>query len=331
MKSTAWYIVWKMNNSPYCPADTIINKNIIMTTEAPITIPSSDSATPFIINDTNLRGTLVRLDSTLNEILTKHDYPEPVSRLLGEVLLLVSMLGETLKFEGIITIQIKSDGPIEFLVADYATGGKIRGYASIDAEKYAALPAGLPEEQQFKALIGEGYFAITLDQGADMQRYQGVVPLEGGSISELAETYFSQSEQLQTALNIKVGQQLKEGVMQWCGGGIMLQRLPETIPTLEAEDVWEKAKIFLATIQIDELIDPLLKPETLLYRLFHEDGVWVYDPRHLIHQCRCSRQRAENILVNLTPEERESMLVGDEIIVTCQFCNKEEVFTESDF
>lgn len=300
-------------------------------TETPRAGGQSDSATPFLINETNLRGALVRLDSALNEILTKHHYPEAVSRLLGETIVLVSMLGETLKFEGIITVQVKTDGPIELLVADYSTGGKIRGYASVNPESFQAMPNGLTEAEQFKLLIGQGYLMITLDQGADMERYQGIVALEGKSIAEIAKAYFVQSEQVLTALNIKIGQQLKAGEMQWCAGGIMVQRLPESIPEEATEDIWDKTKLFLSTLKAEELIDPLLTPETLLYRLFHEDGVWVYDVRHLEHCCRCSRERAEGILKGLSAEERAELSENGQLVVTCQFCNKEEVFTEAAF
>jgi molecular chaperone Hsp33 len=287
----------------------------------------SDSATPFLIHETNMRGALVRLDHALNEILTKHHYPDPVSRLLGEIIILSSMMGETLKFDGIITIQIKTDGPIEFLVADYVGGGKIRGYASMNHEKYAALDG----KDDFASLIGEGYMAVTLDQGQDMERYQGIVTLEGDSISAIAEAYFRQSEQLQTLFNIKIGQQLKEGGMEWCGGGIMVQRLPSIIPAQYVEEIWGKTKIFLDTIHSDELIDPLLLPQTLLYRLFHEDGVWVYQPRPLEHRCRCSRMRVENILRGFSSDERKAMYVDGTVTVNCEFCNSAELFTEADF
>jgi len=289
-----------------------------------------DSATPFLIDDTNMRGVLVRLDYALNTILQKHDYPEPVSRLLGELIVLVAMLGEMLKFEGIITAQIKGSGSLGFLVADYAMGGKIRGYASIDEAHYKHVPDDLNDDELFKALLGSGYLAITIDHGEDMERYQGIVPLEGGSITELAAHYFSQSEQLETDFNIQIGQQLKDGEMQWCAGGMMVQQLPNPnsdIIEVDMADNWERIRLFLKTVHVDELIDPLLSPQQLLYRLFHEDGVWVYEQRHLEHRCRCSRKRTETIIRGMPKEDKAAMLVDGKITVTCQFCNNEEVFT----
>jgi len=291
------------------------------------TLNTTDCATAFLINETNMRGSLVRLNTSLNDILSQHDYPQAVSQALGEALILVSMFGENLKFDGIITLQIKSDGPIALLIADYMGGGNIRGYAELNQEQYEALAA----DHGFDQLLGEGYFAITLDQGADMERYQGIVALEGNSISALAEAYFRQSEQLDTLFNIKIGQQLVGNQMQWCGGGIMLQRLPDEAHAFDSNEKWETAQLFLDTLSSAELIDPLVTAETLLHRLFHEDGVWVYPSKPLQHQCRCSRERIQHFVENMSAEERDEMMVDDEIIVTCQFCNKQEVFTERDF
>ena len=283
-----------------------------------------DSATPFLVNETNLRGTVVRLNHSLNHMLTLHAYPEPVSRLLGEAIILVSILGETLKFDGIITLQIKSVGAVNMLTADYASGGKIRGYASIDKERYEALDGNT----DLNNMLGQGYLAITVDHGEDMERYQGIVSLEGDSISAMAEAYFAQSEQLRTAFNIKIGQHLQGDALEWCGGGIMVQSLPEKNPSLHRDDDWEKIRLFINTVKSDELIDPQFSPKELLYRLFHEDGVWVYDARPLMHQCRCSRERAEGIINTIPEEELEELRVDGAITITCQFCNKEEVFTK---
>ncbi len=297
---------------------------------------TEDTILPFLINNTHLRGRVVRLGSVLNEILTKHAYPEPISHLLGEIIVLVSLLGDTLKCNGLITLQAQTDGIIKLLVADYTAGGGIRGYARINEEHYQQ--AG-KESFTFSELLGKGFLVLTLDQGENTDLYQGIVELQGNSLAECVENYFRQSEQLTTVMRIEVGQVYSETTgMQWRGGGIMAQALPsgkiarETDILAEAamgfDDQWDKTQAFIESVAIDELIDPFISSDTLLLRLFHEEGVWKYSPQKLTHSCRCSRKKALNILKSLSTEELNSLKVNAEIVVTCQFCSKEEVFTE---
>lgn len=286
-----------------------------------------DIILPFLINNTHLRGRVVRLGEALNEILTKHAYPEPISRLLGEMVVLVSLLGDTLKCEGVITLQAQTDGIIKLLVADYVAGGKIRGYARINEEKYEA--AG-KQDITFEELLGKGYLVLTLDQGKHTAPYQGIVELEGNNLSECVGHYFRRSEQTPTVMQIEVGQVYDaEHGMKWHGGGIMVQALPSPEQNEHmAEEQWNKTQIFVESVKADELIDPLISAEKLLMRLFHEEGVWKYAPQKLQHGCRCSREKAFNALKSLSTEEIKSLIVNELIVVNCQFCNKEEIFTE---
>lgn len=307
-----------------------------MTSPLTPTPTPDDIVLPFLVNNTHLRGRVARLHQTLNTILTKHAYPEPVSRLLGELVVLVSMLGDTLKCEGIITLQAQTDGLISLLVADYTKGGKLRGYARLKEDRYNALDKAAQAALTFEDLLGKGYLVLTLDQGQDSELYQGIVELAGNDLCECVENYFRQSEQLPTVLRIAIGQVYDgtDGGMEWRGGGIMVQSLPSSEePSSPAanddfDEQWNKAKIFIESVKPEELIDPLISPDNLLMRLFHEEGVWKYDAHSLEHSCRCTREKAMNILKSLSTEELNSLKINDEIVVTCQFCNREQVFTE---
>lgn len=304
---------------------------------SPLPHPTQDDIIlPFLVNNTHLRGRVARLHGALNTILTKHAYPEPVSRLLGELVVLVSLLGDTLKCEGVMTLQAQTDGLISLLVADYTKGGKLRGYARLNEERYNALDKAAQSALTFEDLLGKGYLVLTLDQGKGTDLYQGIVELSGKDLCECVENYFRQSEQLPTVMRIAIGQVYDgtEGGMEWRGGGIMVQSLPSSEETAELQaadgfdEQWNKAQIFVESVKPEELIDPLISPDNLLMRLFHEEGVWKYDTHSLEHSCRCSREKALNILKSLSTEELNSLKINDEIVVTCQFCNREQVFTE---
>jgi molecular chaperone Hsp33 len=281
-----------------------------------------DVAVPFLVNETSIRGKVVKLGPSLNEILNKHNYDERVARLLGELLVLVSQLGDNLKFEGVITVQLKSDGILNLMVADYVYGGQIRGYAEYNKEELAKI-----NKTDFPDLVGKGYLAITIDQGDDMERYQGIVDLSGSSLSECIENYFHQSEQLPTAIKVVIGKIDKGQGDEWVGGGIMAQSLADIKSSDdEKNDAWQTAKAFIGTIRMDELLDPDIDTKELLYRLFHFEGVWVYDAKSIEHKCRCSRQRMEDVIQAMPEEEKEYLRVDGKIVANCQFCNREEVF-----
>jgi len=297
-----------------------------------------DLIRPFQIEAAGLRGRMVRLGPVVDEILTRHAYPAPVARMLGQALALATVLAGALKFDGVFSLQTKGDGPISVLVADYRSPGLLRGYAQFDAEAIAALEAaGEGDTTSVQRLLGVGYIAFTVDQGADMERYQGIVALEGASLADCAHLYFRESEQIGSAIRLAADRVAGDGnggagAAVWRAGAIMLQRLPEGDPALiargaeperpdEAEDDWRRAVTLLASTSDGELTDAGLDTDALLYRLFHEDGVRVYEPVPLAAGCRCSAQRARAVMASLPPEELPDLAVDGELVVTCEFCN----------
>lgn len=292
---------------------------------------TDDIVQPFQIDPFRLRGRLVRLGPTLDRILTRHDYPAPVATLLGEAIALAISLSGALKYEGVFTLQTKGDGPIRLLVADVTTAGAVRGYAQFDADKLAQLgsDAGLSVPR----LLGAGYLALTVDQGEHTERYQGIVALEGATLAECVHHYFRQSEQVEAGIKVAVGQRRDpDGHLRWRGGTLMIERLPKDSgadAAREAEDEgWRRAMVLMATGTSEELLDPDLTPEALLFRLFHEDGVRAYRPHALAAQCRCSRERVERMLTALPSHDLVDLAVDGKLVVTCEFCNAAYSFDE---
>ncbi len=282
---------------------------------------------PFQIESSGVRGRLVRLGPAIDLILRQHAYPDIVSRLLGEALALVSALGGMLKFDGLLTLQAKGNGPVGMLVADYRTPGDLRGYASFDATAVAALD----DTGDLSRVLGEGYLAFTIDQGADMERYQGIVPIEDVSLGEAADRYFRQSEQLHAGFKLATGLRRDK----WRATCLMLQRLPPEGPgelrDMQAEDDWRRCILLLDTVSVDELLDPDLPANDLLYRLFHEDGVRVYPTLPVQPRCRCDRERVMTVLKSFPLEEVREMTIDDgRIRVTCEFCSTHYLFDPAD-
>jgi molecular chaperone Hsp33 len=209
------------------------------------------------------------------------------------------------------------------MVADVTTAGALRGYAQFDAARLEAAAAGTGAP--VPRLLGAGYLALTVDQGERTERYQGIVELQGGTLAECVHHYFRQSEQVEAALKVAIAQVPDAaGDKHWRAGALMIQRLPRESFTLEREtedDAWRRAAIFMSSSTSAELVDPGLAPESLLFRLFHEDGVRAHHPHPLEAKCRCSRQRVETVLRALTPDEIVDMKVDGKITVTCEFCS----------
>jgi molecular chaperone Hsp33 len=290
---------------------------------------------PFQVEGVGLRGRLVRLGSVLDEILTRHAYPTAVSGMLGEAVTLTAALAAALKFDGIFSLQTKGDGPISTMVADYRTPGDLRGYAGFDAAAIAALEAGGGPSGPVPRLLGAGYLAFTVDQGSDTERYQGIVELTGATLADCAHKYFLQSEQLEAGIRLAVRQVADEtGVLRWRGGALMLQRLPGEGPQGEqldaADEAWRRALLLMGTARDAELVDPFLPAHDLLYRLFHEDGVRVWQPLPLSAGCRCSRERVAMVLGSFPREEVAGMANEGRIEVTCEFCNSRYEFAAED-
>jgi molecular chaperone Hsp33 len=284
---------------------------------------SGDLLRPFQLERSSLRGRVARLGDTLDTILTRHDYPEPVSRQLGEMIVLAATLAGALKFNGTFSLQTRSDGPISLMVVDCTNDGAMRGYARYDRERLETAGDDVP------GLFGPGRLAVTVDQNEAGQTYQGIVELSGASLTECMQTYFRQSEQLSTGLKVAVGRPESAGG-RWQGGGIMIQRMPEADDEQAIED-WRRTMLLLGTASDRELTNPLLPVDTLLLRLFHEEGVRVFRPQPLSFRCRCSQERVEALLRTFPAEELDDMKRPDGMLeVTCQFCNRSYVYDDAE-
>jgi molecular chaperone Hsp33 len=290
-----------------------------------------DLVQPFRIDPFALRGRLVRLGPALDHILSQHAYPEPVAAMLGEAITLAVVLAGALKYDGIFTLQTKGDGPIRLMVADVSTNGAVRGYAQYDQKKLDAVARAAGDaggELSVPRLLGGGYIAFTVDQGEDTDRYQGIVELAGATLADCAQHYFRQSEQIQAGIKLSVGRTGSGGT--WRAGGLMLQRVPPEggygVIADDVEDGWRRAMVLMSSATANELIDPGLSPHRLLFRLFHEEGVWVYNTHPLEARCRCSRERIETILRAFPADELDDMQKERVTTVTCEFCSRRYTF-----
>lgn len=299
---------------------------------------TDDLVLPFATRENGVSGRLVRLGPLVDEILSRHDYPEVVSVALGEALVLTTLLGSALKFDGTLILQTKTDGPMGMLVADYVSPGKLRGYASFDAaaigavEKGSATPAGRQVQ-----LLGKGYLAMTIDPGGDMDRYQGIVALDNATLTDAAHTYFRQSEQLPTLIRLAVARHFADGAWRWRAGGLMIQQVArggglarsfasdeERDASLEGEDDedWSRLRMLAGTVEDHELLDPTLDPLRLVYRLFHEEGVTARPPTALVAECRCSRERLLGYLRSFDADAIADLREPDgSLSATCEFCS----------
>lgn len=283
----------------------------------------SDFVLPFDLPDAGLRGRLVKLDQASARALSAHVLPEAAARVGGEMLALAAMLGTALKLDGRLTVQSKSDGPLDLVTVDYfgADGTRpagLRGYARLDKERFAELDETRPP---FTDLVGDGVLAITIEPERGGQTYQGIVELSV-DVAASAETYFAQSEQLPTAIRLAAAPVFTPGDTRpaWRAGGIMLQATPERA---RDDDEWERLSLFLKTIEDVELVDETLAPETLLWRLFHEDEVHVQPPEPLAFRCDCEVTRIAAVLKSYGEEERAGLADPDGVIrARCEFCGK---------
>src|SRR6187399_1612402 len=304
-----------------------------ITTEAPVRAPSSvpvdDAVLPFEVAELDLRGRLTRLGPALDDILTKHDYPPAVGKLLGEAIVLATLLGSALKFDGRFIMQTQTDGPVSFLIVDFQAPDRLRAYARYDATR-------LKDGQDSGALLGKGHLAMTIDQGADMSRYQGLVALDGGNLEDAAHEYFLRSEQIPTKVRLAVGEEWRGGgdgpKHRWRAGGMLLQFLPNApegvvVDEVAEDDAWVEGQSLISTVEDIELLDPDLSGERLLYRLFHERGVRVFAPQPLRAQCSCSREAVSGMLKSFAPKDRAEMVKDDKVVVTCEFCSSVYQFT----
>src|ERR1700716_361140 len=304
---------------------------------APSAVPVDDAVLPFEVASLDLRGRLTRLGPALDEVLTKHDYPPAVGKLLGEAIVLTTLLGSSLKFDGRFILQTQTDGPVSFLIVDFQAPDRLRAYARFDATR-------LKDGQDSGSLLGKGHLAMTIDQGPDMSRYQGLVALEGGSLEDAAHEYFLRSEQIPTRVRLAVGEEWRVGEEgpkhRWRAGGMLLQFLPKApgrarqadlhpgdapegvvTHTVDEDDAWIEGQSLISTVEDVELIDPDLSGERLLYRLFHERGVRGFPPLPLRGPSSCPRGAGASMLASFAAKDRAEMVKDGKVVVTCEFCS----------
>jgi molecular chaperone Hsp33 len=299
-----------------------------------------DTVLPFQLDRSDIRGRVSRLDTTLDQILSQHDYPAPVEAMVAEMALLTALIGQTIKLRWKLSLQVRSDGPIRLIATDFlapaAEGepARIRAYASYDAERLDEAAPAFPQ-------IGSGYFAILIDQGKGTTPYQGITPIGGTSLSACAETYFAQSEQLPTSFKLSYGRAQEPGQDEgWRAGGMMLQMMPESSlvaaeeptsedGTLNAEDLvskdkaedWNRANILMQTADEMELIGPHVSPTDLLVRLFHEEQPRVFDALPVGFGCTCSEDRVRQSLSIYSAKDIAHMTTDEgRVTADCQFC-----------
>ncbi len=303
-----------------------------------------DRILPFAVEPLDVRGRVVRLGPSVDHILSQHKYPAPVARLVGEATALTVLLGSALKMEGRFQLQTKSDGFIDMLVVDFDAPDRVRAFARFDETK-------LDEAAKGGDLLGNGHLAFTIDLGSETSRYQGIVALDGQGLEAAAHQYFRQSEQIPTLVRLAVAENVTGEGAAWRAGGLMVQFLPDSperrrqidldpgdapndykADAEAVDDAWTEARALAETIEDHELVDPTLSSERLLYRLFHERGVKVFEPQTVQDACRCSRERIDAMLRRFTPRERTDMIGDDgKIGVTCEFCSVYRAFDPKDF
>jgi molecular chaperone Hsp33 len=294
---------------------------------------------PFQLDNSDMRGRVARLDGVLDGILKQHDYPPQVEALVAEMALLTALIGQTIKLRWKLSLQVQSKGAVRMIATDYfgptkeGEPARIRAYASFDRER---LTDRAPFDQ-----VGEGYFAILIDQGKGMAPYQGITPLAGASLSSCAEAYFAQSEQLPTRFSLSFGKSTERGGAEhWRAGGIMLQHMPKASPhvsgggsgehgLLSADDVvpdddrddWNRVNILLDTVDDLELIGPSVSSTDLLVRLFHEEQPRVFDGQAVRFGCTCSEDRVRQSLSIYSAKDIEKMTTdAGRVTADCQFC-----------
>ena len=297
-----------------------------------------DSVLPFQLDNSDIRGRVARLDGVLEGILSQHDYPPQVEALVAEMALLTALIGQTIKLRWKLSLQVQSKGAVRMIATDYygpqedGRAAQIRAYASYDAER---LTDSAPFDQ-----VGDGYFAIMIDQGQGMTPYQGITPLAGGSLAACAEAYFAQSEQLPTRFSLSFGRSSGPNEPEhWRAGGIMLQHMPKASPfaakgegtgeLLAASDLvlgqeeenWNRVNILLDTVEDLELIGPSVPPTDLLTRLFHEEQPRVFDAQAVRFGCTCSEDRVRQSLSIYSARDIEKMTTDEgRVTADCQFC-----------
>lgn len=307
-----------------------------------------DTVLPFQLDASDIRGRVARLDGVLEQVLKQHDYPPVIEALVAEMALLTALIGQTMKLRWKLSLQVRGSGAARLIATDYygptddGQPARIRAYASYDADR-------LNHDAEPFSHVGNGYFAILVDQGEGTTPYQGITPLAGGSLSACAQTYFAQSEQIPTRFALTYGRSQTPGeAAHWRAGGVMLQHMPKASPfasgeggsgeqgLLDAVDLlsddegenWTRANILLDTVDDLELIGPIVTPTDLLVRLFHEEGPRVYDAQPITFGCTCSEDRVRQSLSIYSAKDIRTMTTDEGTVTAdCQFCGAHYVFS----
>jgi molecular chaperone Hsp33 len=306
-----------------------------------------DTVLPFQLDASDIRGRVARLDGVLEQVLKQHDYPPVIEALVAEMALLTALIGQTMKLRWKLSLQVRGSGAARLIATDYygptedGQPARIRAYASYDADR-------LDHDAEPFSHVGNGYFAILIDQGEGTTPYQGITPLAGGSLSACAQTYFAQSEQIPTRFALTYGRSQTPGeAAHWRAGGVMLQHMPKASPfatgdggsgeqgLLAAVDLlsddegenWTRANVLLDTVDDLELIGPSVTPTDLLVRLFHEEGPRVYDAQPITFGCTCSEERVRQSLSIYSAKDIATMITDEGTVTAdCQFCGAHYVF-----
>lgn len=294
---------------------------------------------PFQLESSNLRGRILKLGSVLQDILDPHEYPNHILHLVAESLSITGLLSTMISYKGTFSLQARGDGPVSMLISDMTAGGEIRACAYFDEQRaqdaisqLSVLKSTESSQNHLAQLLGQGYLSFNVEKGKEGEFHQGIVELKGSSITDCVQHYFTQSEQIMTGIKIAVGK--RDGV--WRAGAIMLQNLPEEgegesdgndpiMGNLD-EDDWRRAMILMGSCSEDELLDKDLHHNDLLIRLFHEEGVRVYDALELTKGCRCHQEKIITMLHSMSQADREYMNVDGNIVMRCEFCSHDFSF-----
>lgn len=296
-----------------------------------------DNCASFHIEDGAFMGRLVRLDDVVNTIISKHQYPQNVSAVVAESTALAALLASALKYDGLFTLQTKSNGPVSMVVVDVTSDGAVRACANFDEERIKKAQELRKTEGEIEAAphwLGEGYLAFTVDQGKATDLYQGVVDLQGKNLTECALRYFKQSEQIETALQLFLHIPTDEND-KWKAAGILLQKLPETggkVNTdIDMSEAWNEAVTFMQSLTADEVFDENLSSAELLHRLYHSSKLSISKNKDYRFGCRCSREKLLATISSFSEEEINNLVDNqNQIVATCNFCSEKYVFDKGE-
>ena len=302
---------------------------------APEPALADDLIQPFHVPALDLHGRLVRLGPAVDAILTAHDYPRPVSMLLGEALALTAALAGALKFEGTFTTQVQGDGPLRLLVADYRTDGAMRGYAGFDEDAIAGIDADSATGDARASyatgdarLFGAGHMAFTVDRGHARDRYQGLVAIEGATLASNVRAYLSRSVQMRADIQVAALPRA-DNAGAWRAGALLVEQLPGPDGPIADDDHaerWRRGRALARRLVRADLADPLALPAAVIGPLFRAHDVRLHAPRPLRFECRCSPERADTVLQWIPPGERAELVEDGRIEVTCDYCNRRYIF-----